>query len=421
MDSNTRGLVFHYSNGNNNKQTGFFGMNMNDSHKYCLYENVEIDTNGTLNQVGSTLGKLKVASPVANDDAATKKYVDDNAGGGGLLKIDGTNAMTASLNAGTNKVINVVDPADAQDAATKKYVDDNTPWDSISSGKIYTNDQVGIGITLPDAALHVFNYTGLKPAHAAWFGQTGIDRLFVIPYHTNRFQVANFHATQSNTGMGIANGAFTSNLPISIISEQSIWCKWAIVITSDSRIKEEIEDVEDAEALNIVNKIPCRKYFYKTRYTEHKIIGFIAQEVREHLPEAVKIKNCVAPDELRHIEPPVWNGNILTINDITFNEEHTGLVRFIVSDEENVQGKQVELSVNDDKKSFTFEKSWNFVFLYGKEVNDFHSLDKNMIFALHHSAIQEVDRQLQAEKVKTATLETTVADLVARITALENA
>tara|TARA_R100000908_G_C3635803_1_gene74447 strand:- start:128 stop:559 length:432 start_codon:yes stop_codon:yes gene_type:complete len=128
----------------------------------------------------------------------------------------------------------------------------------------------------------------------------------------------------------------------------------------------------------------------------------------------------MTPDELRHIDPPVWNGNILTIDDITFNEEHTGVCRFVVSDEENEQGKETQLKVNDDKKTFTFEKPWKFVFLYGKEVSDFHSLDKNMIFALHHSAIQEVDRQLQAEKAKRKEDAKRILDLNKRLLVLED-
>lgn len=48
--------------------------------------------------------------------------------------------------------------------------------------------------------------------------------------------------------------------------------------------------------------------------------------------------------------------------------------------------------IDDDKKSFIFEKKWEKVFLYGKEVNDFHTIDKAQIFALHHSAIQELSR-----------------------------
>ena len=57
---------------------------------------------------------------------------------------------------------------------------------------------------------------------------------------------------------------------------------------------------------------------------------------------------------------------------------------------------------------------------YGKEVDDFHTLDKQKIFALHHSAIQELDRENQELKSKNNSLENTVQSLIARITALEN-
>lgn len=39
------------------------------------------------------------------------------------LKLDGSNAMTGNLNAGSNRVINVSSPTGANDAATKAYVD----------------------------------------------------------------------------------------------------------------------------------------------------------------------------------------------------------------------------------------------------------------------------------------------------------
>ena len=51
------------------------------------------------------------------------------------------------------------------------------------------------------------------------------------------------------------------------------------------------------------------------------------------------------------------------------------------------------------------------VFCYGKEVDDFHIIDKNQIFALHHSAIQEIDRLQFEEKEKTTALETKVTEL----------
>ena len=66
----------------------------------------------------------------------------------GCLKLDGTNFMTASLNAGTNKIINVVDPTAAQDAATKQYVDDNAGsslWTESGASIYRQNGLVGIG------------------------------------------------------------------------------------------------------------------------------------------------------------------------------------------------------------------------------------------------------------------------------------
>ena len=75
------------------------------------------------------------------------------------------------------------------------------------------------------------------------------------------------------------------------------------------------------------------------------------------------------------------------------------------------------------------------IFIYGQEVEDFHKLNKDAIFTIATSALQEVDRQLQAEKIKVTTLETEIetlktenvtlktqmADILARLAALESA
>jgi cytoskeletal protein CcmA (bactofilin family) len=59
--------------------------------------------------------------------------------------------------------------------------------------------------------------------------------------------------------------------------------------------------------------------------------------------------------------------------------------------------------------------------LYGQKPDDFYRLNKDAIFTLAAAALQEVDRQLQAEKTKVTTLETQVADLLARVQTLESA
>ena len=92
----------------------------------------------------------------------------------------------------------------------------------------------------------------------------------------------------------------------------------------------------------------------------------------------------------------------------------------------------------DSSSNNTFEEineRYNNVFFYGKEVNDFHTLDKQKLFALNFSATQEIDRIQRVEKTKleeaelkiatleaeNATLKTQIADILSRLQTLENA
>ena len=56
--------------------------------------------------------------------------------------------------------------------------------------------------------------------------------------------------------------------------------------------------------------------------------------------------------------------------------------------------------------------------IYGQEVKNFYSLKKDAIYTTTTAALQEVDRQLQAEKAKTADLETEVSTLKSQVAAL---
>ena len=110
----------------------------------------------------------------------------------------------------------------------------------------------------------------------------------------------------------------------------------------------------------------------------------------------------------------------------------TGKAKFYVSNDPSGNDevcKEVGIKEVDDstplfpKTKFVaeFDQSWNNVFFYGKEVSDFHTIDKNQIFALHHSAIQELSRRndnLQEEyNIKT----NKIASLESRVEALEEA
>ncbi len=72
---------------------------------------------------------VNVEDPEEFNDTANKGYVDDQiAGVTSLWEIDGTETQLKTadeIDMQTKKIINLVDPTSDQEAATKKYVDDN--------------------------------------------------------------------------------------------------------------------------------------------------------------------------------------------------------------------------------------------------------------------------------------------------------
>ncbi len=200
---------------------------------------------------------------------------------------------------------------------------------------------------------------------------------------------------------------------------------------SDSRIKNNIIDIDDSSALQYVRDIPCRYYTYldTARRGTDQTPGFIAQEVEAVFPLAVSTDTNYIPNEYRLLTnytltettTPIDTENIskgnywkLTINDLT-DLSTTNKYRFIFSnvtvfDYSNVKNLERDLkSIDGEPTSFLLEEQWTHIFFYGKEVSDFKRIDKAKIFTLHHSAIQQIDATLTAQQAKITTLETELA------------
>lgn len=63
----------------------------------------------------------------------------------------------------------------------------------------------------------------------------------------------------------------------------------------------------------------------------------------------------------------------------------------------------------------------NQIFVWGQGVTDFHHINKDYIWTVAAAALQEVDRQLQAEKIKVVSLESQLTSVLERLDALEGA
>ena len=202
------------------------------------------------------------------------------------------------------------------------------------------------------------------------------------------------------------------------------------VTTSDQRIKTDITVVDDEWALQKVRDIECKEYHYTDPELkkEHKTIGFIAQEVEAQLPGAVTTITYFVPDELRN----VFYAGITNLPDgkvkvklppINWLPEHTRRIKahgYMNNEEEKTEITELV----DEENCIVIEKAYTNFYLHGKEVNNFKQLDKNKIFALHHSAIQQIDRNQQEDdqtivalQEENALLKTQMADVLARLQA----
>lgn len=225
----------------------------------------------------------------------------------------------------------------------------------------------------------------------------------------------------------------TADRPLSAYFNSHIACS-ELQVHSDERIKENIEEVDDTSSLQKLRDINLVSYNYKDRLKkgDGRVVGFIAQQVKEHLPEAINEIKDIIPNEMRVLDDISWNGT--KMSSVSLNSVSGVKYRFYVSNEADASDEVMKEVVGNEDNTFTFDQQWTNVFCYGKEVGDFHTLDKQKLFALNFSATQELDRQFQVEKdkvatletdlttekAKTATLESQVADLIARVTALEN-
>ena len=157
--------------------------------------------------------------------------------------------------------------------------------------------------------------------------------------------------------------------------------------------------------------------------------GFIAQEVANVLPHATQLRQEFIPNiyELANVS----SSNVITFTDFNTSNLESNATTLIRT--KGVDGKDHDIHLAEviDTHTIRVEEDlteWigsvddtgnvvagNQLFVYGQEVDDFVFLKKESIFTVATSALQEVDRQLQAEKARNDTLESRIQALEAQL------
>jgi hypothetical protein len=227
----------------------------------------------------------------------------------------------------------------------------------------------------------------------------------------------------------------TFNWGFTLRTSSSIRCGGDIVLSSDERIKKNIKDVNYDSILSTFRLLKPKTYNYIDNIfnTSEEVYGFIAQEVKNIIPYSVRIHKEFIP-------------NIYINARITFNNTHTDncgnnfykytivtstIISFLKKEQPRIRLYGISNETYDVNVSeiisdyvitvlFNTEYKSNDIFIYGEEISDFHGLNNDAIWAVTTAALQEVDRQQQADKARIAELEKEILLQNERISRIEN-
>jgi len=213
--------------------------------------------------------------------------------------------------------------------------------------------------------------------------------------------------TNDGTGQGFVTGPFGG---------ASLWCSEDVVArnyssVSDKRIKQ-IEGRSDA-ARDLTSLLGIEV----TDYSHIDIISkgtgkqkkVIAQQVETVFPQAVNRTTDAVPDIYK--KAPIANGWVEFATDLKVGER----VRLIGEKEEGVHEV---LEVRDGAFRTAFEPASEVVFVFGREVDDFRTVDYDAISMLNVSATQEIHRKVEALEVKNTAMSAELTKLRATNEAL---
>ena len=174
-----------------------------------------------------------------------------------------------------------------------------------------------------------------------------------------------------------------------------MWIAGGLGQYSDSRIKKNIEDIDDDEALNKLLAIQPKTYNYinEKLLGTQKVYGFIAQQVKEVIPHAVKL--------MKEYEPNIYKecnceGNKIYVdipNNIVLETE----IKLIDNDDNHIECKIIENGEGYIKVDKSLDT--NTIFVYGYKIDDLHMLTKEYIFTLNVCATQALSKKIDEQKV----------------------
>jgi len=183
---------------------------------------------------------------------------------------------------------------------------------------------------------------------------------------------------------------------------------------SDARIKNIIGVSSGAKDLNTLRGIQVTDFTYKDVIAKgtNQVKKVIAQQVEKVFPQAVNKGQGVVPDIYK--SAPVTDGWVQLATDLHVGDR----VRLISDSDASVHEV---LAITKDGFRTDLPATTHQIFVYGREVNDFRTVDYDAISMLNVSATQELANRLDQKSAQVDILAREVADLKKLVTQLADA
>ena len=241
---------------------------------------------------------------------------------------------------------------------------------------VLNDGKVGIGTTAPIAPLHI--------SIANSVAENNTNRYFS---YTTGININSFSPGTYNVGLLVDYDIVTKN---SFVSAQT-------ATTSDARIKNIIGLSNNQQDLEKVRQIQITDYRYKDVHTwgNQTFKKVIAQQLEEVYPQAVRKMTSIIPDIYALADQVIFEAaskHLTVLMSKNYDVKVGETIEFILEKEGKVQGVVASVSGN----SFTV-KNWQHptdkIFVFGREVKDFRSVDYEAISMVGISAIQQLAKE----------------------------
>ena len=247
-----------------------------------------------------------------------------------------------------------------------------------------------------------------------WYNDSGDkSRLHFEENSRTLFRPAN---TTNDTTQGFMFQNGNGSDSFTILTNGSYSARGSVLTWSDKRYKKDIEDINDDSALQMILAIEPKTYRYidETKGTD-RVYGFIAQQIKEVIPEAV--------DQLYNMMP-----NIYKLCRCEGNKKiYVSLPTDALGSEIDIRdiGKYKISKVEDDYievvkylDDIVIPDGDNFV--YGYAIKDFHMIKKEYIFTLNVCATQELHRRIEKQNIIIKSQEDRIKELETKMSMILN-